>query len=103
MEVIKSREFAKTVTDSLDLETIPEFNPSLRRLSFFAKINPLQDLIAQAKGILGIEINQKTKSPEQLRIEQQSAVIGIYLRKLHLTQLKNFKIINIALSQKAPN
>lgn len=102
VEVIKSRELAKTVIDSLQLDTIPEFNSALKEPGLFSKFNPVKDLITQIKGLLGIDVEQKSKTAEQLEFEKQSAIIGTFLSKLQVSQLKRSQVINIAYESEDP-
>ena len=102
MEVIKSRELAKTVVESLQLDTYPEFNGALRKPGFFSTFNPFASVIKQVKGVLATEVQEQSKPLEQLQLERQSGLIGAFLSKLQVTQLKRSLIINITFESENP-
>ncbi len=101
MEVIKSREIARKVIETLKLDQYPEFNKSLVPPGFLANMNPLNLLPEswlEATGLKSIEIRTEEEQREAL----QTGLINDFLSKLTVTQIKRSQVINIAFQSADP-
>ncbi len=101
MEVIKSREIARKVIETLKLDQYPEFNKSLVPPGFLANLNPLNLLPEswlEATGLKSIEIRTEEEQREAL----QTGLINDFLSKLTVTQIKRSQVINIAFQSADP-
>lgn len=101
MEVIKSREIARKVIETLKLDQYPEFNKNLVPPGFLANMNPLNLLPEswlEATGLKSIEIRTEEEQREAL----QTGLINDFLSKLTVTQIKRSQVINIAFQSADP-
>ncbi|MFI3221493.1 MAG: polysaccharide biosynthesis tyrosine autokinase [Methylococcaceae bacterium] len=101
MEVIKSREIARKVIETLRLDQYPEFNKSLVPPGFLANLNPLNLLPEswlETSGLKSIEI----RTEEEQRVALQTGLINDFLSKLTVTQIKRSQVINIAFQSADP-
>ena len=101
MEVIKSREIARKVIESLKLDQNPEFNTTLVAPGFLSNLNPLNLMPKtwlEAIGFKSIEIRTEEEQREAL----QTRIINRFVKKLTVTQVKRSQVINIAFESQDP-
>ena len=101
MEVIKSREIARKVIETLKLDQYSEFNPVLLPPGFFANLNPLQLVPDTWLEVMGLK-STEVRSEEDLREALQAQLINSFLSKLTVTQIKRSQVINIAFQSADP-
>ncbi len=94
MEVIKSRELARKLISELNLEQYEEFNPDLKKTSFFAQLNP-KNLIPEswkiATGVEAIEASDADKKEVHL-----THLTNAFLSKLTVLQVKKSQVVSIS-------
>ena len=101
IEVIKSRDLARKVINTLSLDHYAEFNPALKVPGFLSTLNPvnllpegLLESLALKKVDTGNEEDQKEAKDTQL--------INVFLSKLTVTQVKRSQVITIAYESENP-
>lgn len=101
MEVIKSRELAHKIIDSLHLEQYKEFNPELRTPGFFAQFrlkNLLPETWKEAIGMVKID-GRSAEEKEEARL---TGLTNAFLGKLKVSQVKRSQVINVAFESEDP-
>ena len=101
MEVIKSREIARQVKDSLKLDQYPEFNPALVPPGFLSNLNLLNYLPESWLVAVGLK-SIDTQTPEEHQAAFNVKVINNILSKLTVTQVKRSQVINISFESVDP-
>ena len=101
MEVLRSRELARKVIDSMHLDQYEEFNPDLKKPGFLAKFS-LNNLLPEAwqEAIGLIKINNST--PEEKEEAHLTGLTNTFLTKLVVSQIKNSQVINVAFVSEDP-
>lgn len=101
IEVIKSRELARKVIESLKLDQYQEFNPSLKAPGFLSTVNPLNLLPEgwqESIGLKAIDVRSEEEKQESL----QTALINNFLAKLTVTQVKRSQVITVSFESEDP-
>lgn len=101
MEVLKSRELAHKVIDSLHLEQSQEFNPEPKKPGFFAQFS-LKDLLPETwKEAMGlVKIDNRTDGEKEEA--QLTRLTNSFLSKLKVTQVKRSQVITVAFESEDP-
>lgn len=101
MEVLKSRELAHRVIESLHLDQYEEFNPKLRKpgfLSQFSIKNLLPDSWQEAIGLKKID----TRSDEEKAEAHLTALTNTFLGKLKVSQVLRSQAITVSYESEDP-
>ncbi len=101
MEVLKSRELAHKVIESLNLEQYPEFNPKPKKPGFFAQFSPKNLLPESWQEAMGwVKIDGRTA--EEKEDAHLTGLTNAFLSKLKVTQVKRSQVINVAFESEDP-
>ncbi len=95
IEVLKSRELAHKVINSLHLEQYSEFNPELKRPGFLDQYKPsnwIPDSWKQASGSEAFD----TGNEEDAANKKRTALIDAFLSKLTVTPIRGSQVITVA-------
>ncbi len=101
IEVIKSRDLARKVIQSLALDQYPEFNSSLKPPGFLSTLKPknwLPEGILEALALK--EVN--TGDEDAIKEAKETQLINVFLAKLTVTQVKRSQVINISFESEDP-
>jgi len=102
MEVIKSRTLAKRVVNSLHLDRVKEFNPSLKEESVLAFLRPsnwIPEEYQQAMGLVKLEVE---KTEEEQEAELLSRMADAFLGKVKVSQIKRSQVVTIEVESESP-
>ncbi|TRW91969.1 GumC family protein [Candidatus Methylobacter oryzae] len=101
MEVLKSRELAHKVIDTLHLDQYKEFNPKLRKPGFLAQFslkNLLPESWQEAVGLVKID----SRTDEEKEEARLTGLTNAFLGKLKISQVKRSQVINVAFESEDP-
>jgi capsular exopolysaccharide synthesis family protein len=101
MEVLKSRELARKVIDTLHLDQYEEFNPALRKPGFLAQFslkNLLPEAWQEAIGLVAID-SRTAKEKEEADL---TGLTNTFLSKLAISQVKRSQVLNVAFVSEDP-
>lgn len=101
MEVLRSRELARKIIDSLHLEQYEEFNPTLRKPGLFSQFS-LKSLLPEswreATGLVKID----SRTDEEKEEARLTSLTDTFLDKLKTSQVKRSQVINVTFESEDP-
>ncbi len=109
IQILRSRELARTVVQKLDLDKLPEFNPSLAAPGLSAKLSRFAS--AQTAVLLDklpptirshIEPSEPTPAAEPVVADPLSLTIDAYLRKLGVASKGRSRVISVSFDSPDP-
>ncbi len=101
MEVIKSRELARKIINTLHLDQYEEYNPALKKPGFFAEYSPknwLPESWKEAMGMMAID----ARTEEEKEEARLTNLTNAFLAKLTVSQVKRSQVINVAFESENP-
>ncbi|MGR8934188.1 MAG: GumC family protein [Gammaproteobacteria bacterium] len=101
MEVLKSRELAHRVIDSLHLDQFEEFNPVLRKPGFLSNMS-IENFLPDAWQEIAKVKTVDDRSEEEKTRARLMSLTNVFLAKLKISQIQTSRVINVTYESQDP-